>query len=199
MPGRAIFLDCDGTLVEEVGYLRRLQDLRVLPHTLEALSRINTSGSLAIVVTNQSAIARGLLSEDELCEIHGSLSDLCSRQGARIDAFYYCPHHPREGEGPYRRECDCRKPKPGLLVRAADDLKIDLKASHLVGDRLRDVEAGHQAGCQSVLLRTGYGIDELNLMRSGESESNSELKRPDFVAEHILEGVAWILEQYVER
>ncbi|MDA2927796.1 HAD-IIIA family hydrolase [Acidobacteria bacterium AH-259-G07] len=201
MPKRAIFLDRDGTLIEEIPHLHRVQDVRVYPKAFEVLRRINRSDSLAVVITNQSAIARGLLTEEDLQEIHRTITGLFRENSAWIDSFYYCPHHPQAGSGPYSRTCRCRKPEPGLLLRAARDLEIELAASHIIGDRLHDVEAGHRAGCKSILVKTGYGREELLLLNEKSSptaDSPHPLRHPDYVAENILDGVKWILEHGFE-
>jgi len=190
--GRAVFLDRDGTLVEEIEYLTRTQDMRILPGAFQAVTRINESGRLAVVVTNQSAVARGLLSEEAVRELHEVLSAAFAREGARIDAFYYCPHHPEAGGEPYRRACRCRKPSPGLLLQAARELDLDLAASHMIGDKLLDVEAGHRAGCTSLLVRTGYGRQTWDRLR--QNGSVDPLCRPDFVADGVLQAVEWILK-----
>lgn len=188
MPSKqAVFLDRDGTLIEEVGHLHRIPDIRIFPSAFEAVRKINASQAWAVVITNQSAVARGFLTEEELDELHRELAERFRREGARLDAFYYCPHHP-EGIEPYRRVCACRKPEPGLILQAAEDLGIDLSSSHVIGDRLADVEVGHRAGCRSsVLVKTGYGACELSLLTPDSPY------RPHFVAEDILEGVNWML------
>ena len=193
MPNRAIFLDRDGTLIREVGYLQRREDLYIYPSALEAVRRINQRGTLAVVVTNQSVVARGLLTEKELQHLHQELQELFQRKGAHLDAFYYCPHHP-EGHGEYRQVCPCRKPEPGLLFRAAQDLQIDLGSSHVIGDRLLDVEVAHRAGCGSVLVKTGYGSTELeSLNRTSSRNGTSSRIHPDYIAADVLDGVNWIL------
>ncbi len=197
----AIFLDRDGTLIEEVGYLQRLEDIQIYPEAFEAVKKINQSGARAIVITNQSAIARGLIREEDLEQVHHFIADAFRQKRARIDAFYHCPHHPTEGTGANTRACDCRKPQPGLLLRAAQDLQLDLGACYMIGDKLRDIEAGHQAGCRSILVKTGYGQAEL-LSLDKEEASNPSLKdplqRPDHISVNILEAVNWILEQNLE-
>ncbi len=197
----AIFLDRDGTLIEEIGYLHRLEDIRICPTAVEAVEKINQNGVPAIVITNQSAIARGLMGEEDLEHLHRLLGDTFREKGAQIDAFYYCPHHPEAGKGAYTQTCSCRKPEPGLFLRAARELQLDLSTSHMIGDTLRDVEAGHRAGCQSILIKTGHGQDELLLLGkedSSNSASSNSLQQPEYVAENILEAVNWILEHYFE-
>ena len=194
----AIFLDRDGTLIEEVGYLQNLEDIQIYPEAFEAVEKINQSGAQAIVITNQSAIARGLIREEDLEQVHRFIADAFRQKQARIDAFYHCPHHPTEGTGANTRACDCRKPQPGLLLRAAQDLQLDLGASHMIGDTLRDIEAGHQAGCRSILVKTGYGQEELLSLdkeKAPNSSPSNPLQLPDHVSVNVLQAVNWILEQ----
>ena len=190
---RAIFLDRDGTLIREAGYAQHREDLHIYPRAFEAVRQINQSGILAIVITNQSAVARGLLTEEMLLLLHRHLNGMFQEQGVHLDAFYYCPHHP-EGYGHYKRVCQCRKPEPGLLFQAAQDFQIDLGASHLIGDRLLDVEAAHQAGCGSVLVKTGFGRTELKSL----SKASSGIC-PHFIAEDTLDGVNWILGRSAKK
>lgn len=153
---KAIFLDRDGTLNKYVGFLRNIDDFELIEGVPEAIKLINQSGYLAIVVTNQPVIARGEVSWDELNEIHRKMETLLGKAGAYIDGIYICPHHPDkgfEGERPeYKIKCDCRKPKPGLLLQAAKDFNIDLSQSIMIGDSENDVEAGLIAGCKKSLL-----------------------------------------------
>ena len=156
---KAIFLDRDGTINRYVGFLRAIDKFELLPGAAEAIKRINQSGYLAIVVTNQPVIARGEVSWDELNKIHRKMQTLLGQEGAYIDGIYVCPHHPDkgfEGERPeYKFDCECRKPKPGLLLQAAKDFNIDLSQSYMIGDSERDVEAGKSAGClNSILIET---------------------------------------------
>lgn len=161
---KAIFLDRDGTINEYVGFLTDIKEFRLLDGVAEAIRKINASGYLAIVVTNQPIIARGEVSFTELQEIHNKMETLLGAEGAHIDAIYFCPHHPDKGfEGErveYKISCDCRKPKPGMLLKAAEDFNIDLSRSWMVGDGKNDVEAGKNAGCKTVLIGTeDYGQD----------------------------------------
>ena len=153
---KAIFLDRDGTINKYVGFLRDINDFELLPGAAEAIRKINASGYLAIVVTNQPVIARGEVTFDQLQEIHNKMETLLGQEGAYLDAIYFCPHHPDkgfEGEVPELKiDCDCRKPKPGMLVKAAEDFNIDLSQSWMVGDGKSDVKAGQNAGCHSALI-----------------------------------------------
>jgi D,D-heptose 1,7-bisphosphate phosphatase len=188
----AVFLDRDGTINEEVGYLDSLDKFKVIPSAYEAIRLINESGMKAVVISNQAGVARGLFTEDFVKITHEHLQTALRKKGAYIDNFYYCPHHPTEGIESYRKDCNCRKPAPGMLLRAAQDLNIDLTKSYLVGDRFRDMEAAKKAGVKRVLVKTGYG-QEL-LQDDGPDEATEEGK-PDFIAADILEAVRWILDQ----
>jgi D-glycero-D-manno-heptose 1,7-bisphosphate phosphatase len=186
---KAVFLDRDGTINEEVGYLRNLSDLRLIPGAAAAIKRLNDAGLKVVLVTNQSGIARGYFSEAQLHEIHDRLSQMLLEEGARLDAVYYCPHHPSAGKSHYTRECDCRKPGTGLIDMAVSDLNIDVKHSYVVGDKWSDVELGQKARAHSVLVRTGYGaVDEGN-------ERPPHLLDPDFMAQDITEAADWIIKQ----
>ena len=152
-----VFLDRDGTVIEEKHFLSRPEDVALLPSAGETIARLNSLGVVVVVVTNQSGVARGYFAERCVAEIHSRLDELLAGCGARVDRYEYCPHHSTEGIGEYRIDCDCRKPKPGMLTRAAAALNVDLARSLMVGDRLADLEAGANAGCHSALVRTGYG------------------------------------------
>lgn len=159
---KAIFLDRDGTINKYVGFLRNIDDFELKEGVAEAIRKINESGYLAIVVTNQPVIARGEVSYEDLEEIHNKMETLLGEKGAYLDAIYYCPHHPDkgyEGERPELKiDCDCRKPKPGMLIRAMDDYNINLKQSWMVGDGENDVNAGINAGCRTALIgNENYG------------------------------------------
>ncbi|MBN2283094.1 MAG: HAD family hydrolase [Deltaproteobacteria bacterium] len=182
MKTAAVFLDRDGTINEETGYLRSLEDLRIFPESFEAVRLINRMGVLALVVTNQSGVARGFFDEAFVAAVHEELRNQMGHHGAVIDGFYYCPHHPTEGTGKYRITCDCRKPKPGMILQAARDFDIDLKRSYLIGDTLRDMETAENAGVTGVLVDTGYG---------------KEISPADFSGDRfptVLEAVRWIEE-----
>jgi D-glycero-D-manno-heptose 1,7-bisphosphate phosphatase len=161
----AIFIDRDGVVIEMVDYLNRSDQVVLVPGVAAAIAEINRAGIPLIMVTNQSGIARGLLTEAGLHEIHARLHALLAEQGARIDALYYCPHHPSIGAPPYRRTCDCRKPAPGMLLEAAHDLDLDLARSVFIGDHVTDIEAGHNAGVgHTVLVLTGHGKASAELL-----------------------------------
>lgn len=156
----AVFLDRDGVLVDELGFLLDPELLRLYPGVPAAVRALNLRGLAAVVVTNQSAVARGLIDEPQLALIHGRLGELLAQGGAHLEGIFHCPHHPDHGEEPFRRVCDCRKPAPGLLLRAARLLDLDLGASWIVGDSARDLEAGAAAGVRGILVATGKGTRE---------------------------------------
>ena len=153
----AVFLDRDGTIIEEKHFLSRPEDVALLPSAAQTIARLNSLGVVVAVVTNQAGVARGYFPESSIAQVHLRLDELLAEFGAKVDRYEYCPHHSTEGLGEYRIDCDCRKPRPGMLTRAAAALRVDLSRSLMVGDRLGDLQAGANAGCQSSLVRTGYG------------------------------------------
>jgi len=177
----AVFIDRDGTISEEVGYVNHPSRFRVYPYSAEAIRILNDNGWLAIVITNQAGVARGYFPEEMIASVHDRLkTDLAN---AQLDAIYYCAHHPSVGEPPYRFDCDCRKPKTGLIDCAARDFEIDLEASWMVGDRYSDVELARNAGLHSAFVLSGYGRGEWEYQR------NAWKHQPDIVCENLLEAV----------
>jgi D-glycero-D-manno-heptose 1,7-bisphosphate phosphatase len=203
--GAAVFLDRDGTINEEVGYLDRLDKLNLIPGAAEAIRMINESGMKAVVVTNQAGIARGFFDEAFVEAAHARLEVMLRAEGAFIDGYYFCPHHPAEGRGPYLRDCDCRKPAPGLLLQATRELSIDPARSYMVGDTLKDIEAGARAGAQGILVMTGYGKASLAALEAQEERRDvthgvealpagrDAVIRPVHIAGDLLAAVRWIL------
>lgn len=155
-----IFFDRDGTINTEVDFLRKPQELKLIPRSVQAIREANELGVKVFIITNQSGIARGFLTEHDLSQVHRHLRDLLKRQHAHIDAIYYCPHHPEFGKPPYNIACRCRKPDIGMLNKAEEEFKINLGKSYVVGDRCVDVRAGKNAGCTTFLVLTGYGATE---------------------------------------
>jgi len=185
MKRRAVFIDRDGTISEEVGYVNHPSRFRVFPYSAEAIGILNENGWLAIVITNQAGVARGYFSEEMITSVHDRLKgDLA---GAQLDGIYYCAHHPTVGEPPYRFDCDCRKPKTGLIDCAAKDFDIDLEASWMIGDRYSDVELARNAGLRSAFVLSGYGRGEW------EYQQNAWTYQPDIVCEDLLEAVKVIV------
>ena len=154
---KVIFLDRDGTLNVEVNYLHRKEDLVLLPGVPEALKAFKDQGYKLVVITNQAGVARGYYTEDDVRELHRYMNELLAEQGAEIDAFYYCPHHPEHGIGKYKIQCHCRKPETGRFEMAEQDFDVDKASSWMIGDKLIDIEAGRNYGVRTVLVGTGYG------------------------------------------
>ncbi len=193
MKRRAVFMDRDGTISEEIGYVNHPTRYRVFPYSAEAVRLLNENGWLAVLVTNQAGVARGYFTEDIIGAVHGVLNDALSNQAAHLDAIYYCAHHPTVGEPPYRFDCDCRKPKPGLIQRAAADLDIELAGSWMIGDRYSDIELARNAGVHSAFVLSGYGRGEWEYQRAGWKHE------PDLVAEDLLEAVRTIINSPQRR
>jgi D-glycero-D-manno-heptose 1,7-bisphosphate phosphatase len=179
----AVFLDRDGTLIEERGYLDRLELVSLFPWTGDAIRLLNRAGYATVVITNQSAIARGLIDEPFLQDVHRAID---ARLGpARIDAYYYCPHLADARDERYRLACDCRKPQAGMIRRACGEMGLDPARSFMVGDRWIDVACGAAAGARTVLVRTGHGAHE---ERHAPPDG-----RPDAILDNLMEAVGWIL------
>jgi D,D-heptose 1,7-bisphosphate phosphatase len=179
MANRAVFFDRDGVINMEVSYLSTVDEVKILKGVPEAVRLVNQNNMLAVVITNQSGIARGYFTEETLNRIHEFINSRLERESAMIDAFYYCPHHPDDG-------CDCRKPKTGLLERARKEMDIDLTDSFFIGDTINDMKTATNAGMRCVLVLSGYG--------EGEAKRLDDLDlKVDFVAENALAAVIWIL------
>ena len=187
MKQRAVFIDRDGTLSEEVGYINHPSRFSLFPYAAPAIRYLNENGWLAIVITNQAGVARGYFSEDMIQTVHERMERELESNGAKLDAIYYCAHHPSVGEPPYRLDCDCRKPKPGLISRAAEDFDIHLEASWMVGDRYSDIELARNAGLKSMFVLSGYGRGEWEHQRA------NWIEKPDLVTENLLEAVRLIV------
>lgn len=156
---RAVFLDRDGTINIEKEYLYQIADFEFIPGVPEAIKILNQTEMMVVVVTNQSGVARGYYTEDDVETLHRHISRELEHSGAHVDVWLYCPHHPA-GRGSYALPCDCRKPLPGMLIDAARRYDINLLDSTMIGDKLADIEAGLAAGCRTILVRTGYGKEE---------------------------------------
>lgn len=188
----AVLLDRDGTINEEINYITRPEDLRIIPGTGEAICRLKDAGFILPVVTNQSGIARGFITESDLGEIHAEMQRQLWKVGAKVDQIFYCPHHPNQGHIPYRKTCTCRKPESGLLLQAAKELCLNLENSTMVGDSLRDLQAGWNAGCQVALVLTGFGKKTL------EEADLKTLNRINFIANNLMDVAEWLLQQQSE-
>lgn len=187
MGHKAVFLDRDGTINEEVGYVNHIDRFILLPRVGEAIRTLNQNGFKVVVITNQSGVARGYFPESLIHLVHQKMKDLLMKEGAYLDGIYYCPHHPEAGEPPYRQRCRCRKPNPGLVEKAVEDLDIDCSQSYLIGDRGKDIEFGHLIGTKTILVLTGYGKGDW------EFYGNRWERKPHYVAQDLYEAVQWIL------
>ncbi len=181
----AVFLDRDGTLIEEVGYLDRLDRLRLFPWSIDAVRLLNRAGFAVAVVSNQAGVARGFCSEEFVHDVQRTIDAWMTEGGARIDGWYYCPHHPDAPLPQYRRDCECRKPRPGMIRQAEREIGIDPARSWVVGDRWLDVKLGHAVGARGILVRTGYG--------GSEELDAPEGAQADAVVDDLIQAVAWIL------
>lgn len=189
MSRKAVFMDRDGTVNHEVGYMVHPDRSALLPRSTEAIRRLRAAGFATFVMTNQSGVARGLFSEEIVEEVHRRLCERLAASGVGMDGIYFCPHHPREGKGPLTGPCQCRKPAPGMLLRAAKEHKLDLSRSYMIGDSGRDLGAGAAAGVVPILVLTGYGRGELEYLRDRWGAE------PAFIAEDLLDAARWILER----
>jgi len=186
---KAVFLDRDGTVNEEVGYLDQLEKFKLLPRAGEAIRLLNRNGFKTIVVTNQSGVARGYFPESFLLKVHQRMKDLLRNEGAYLDGIYYCPHHPEEGESPYHQKCRCRKPETGLIDLVMKEMNIDFSKSYSIGDQETDIEFGRRIGVKTILVLTGYGRDQWEI---GKERWTA---KPDHVAPDLYEAVQWILKE----
>lgn len=184
----AVFLDRDGTINEQMGYVNHLSRFHLLPRAAAAIRLLNQAGVPVVVVSNQSGVGRGYFPVSLVDEVHARMMDELAREGARVDGLYVCPHHPEAKVEKYRLACDCRKPKTGLFTAAARELQLDLSASYVVGDRWTDLKAAANCGATGVLVLTGYGRGDLLYM------APVEVVQPRHVAEDIYAAVQWILQ-----
>lgn len=194
MPLRpAVFLDRDGTINEQMGYINHISRFQLLPGVGAAIARLNAQGMPVVVVTNQSGLARGYFPVALLEAVHEKMHRQLAEDGAHIDALYLCPHHPEAKEACYRLHCDCRKPKTGLLERAAREMVLDLPRSYVIGDRWSDLRCGAAVGATTILVRTGYGRGDASYI------GPTQTVQPDFVAEDLREAVDWLLRREADQ
>ena len=184
----AVFLDRDGTMIHDVGYLSRLEDVRWFPWAIDAIQSLNRAGFLVCVTTNQGGVGLGFYDEQFVRAVHARMSDELAEANARVDGWYYCPHHPLAVDERLRVACDCRKPGPGMIRQAQGEFAIDLQSSFVVGDKLADVGLGAGVGATPILVRTGYGEAELQ-------RHNGSVPGAAFVAETLAEAASWILQR----
>lgn len=182
---KAIFLDRDGTLNEDPGYLGDPEQVILLPTVGEALSILkNKYNFLLIVVSNQSGVARGLITEDDVKKVNSRINELLSKYNVRIDEFYYCTAHPDYSSAD---KCICRKPSPKMILDASEKFNINLSKSYLIGDSISDIESADNAGCKSILVKTGYGVETISMLQK-------QNKFPSFVAENLMDAVNFIIK-----
>ncbi|MBD3413314.1 MAG: HAD-IIIA family hydrolase [Candidatus Aminicenantes bacterium] len=187
MKNKAVLLDRDGNINEDIGYPDSYKRIKIYPYSYEAVRKINQSGFLALIVTNQSGVGRGLIPEKELQKIHKKMEKSFQKQGARIDRFYYCPHYVNSLNPKYKKDCQCRKPNPGMALKAARELDIDLSQSYMIGDKVEDILFGVNIKATPILVLTGFGKraqDQLEKMKI----------HPAYVAKNLLDAVNWILK-----
>ena len=184
----AVFFDRDGTLSEEVGYINHISRFKLSSYAFETIRLVNESDFLAVIVTNQSGLARGYFLEELLDNVHEKMIEQLERKGANLDGIYFCPHHEFGDVEKYRKVCKCRKPEPGMLLKAAEDLNIDLTKSFVVGDKYTDIELAYNVGAKSIMVMTGYGIGEYTY------QQHTWKVFPHYIAENALEAVKIILK-----
>ena len=183
----AVFLDRDGTINEQMGYINHLSRFHLLPRVGEAIRLLNEHRIPVVVTTNQSGLARGYFPESLLTAVHARMTEELAAARARLDGIYVCPHHPEAKEERYRRVCQCRKPETGLFMQAAVELELDLRKSYVVGDRWSDLKAAAACGAKGVLVLTGYGRGDREYIGPTQSV------QPHWVAEDLYEAVTWLL------
>jgi D-glycero-D-manno-heptose 1,7-bisphosphate phosphatase len=188
MKKRAVFLDRDGTINKDVGYPSSFSMIEIFPFSFEAIRKINKAGLLAVIVSNQSGVGRGLIIEKNLLDIHQKLKAAFAQHNAHFDGVYYCPHYRLSSIPRYRKNCRCRKPNSGMGLQAAADLNIDMNNSYMVGDKVGDILFGRNIQAKPILLRTGFGQEALPKLKK---------KRivPAYVAPNLLDAVNWILKR----
>lgn len=184
----AVFIDRDGTINEQMGYINHIDRFVLLPGTAEAIRTLNKLDFLAIVISNQSGVARGYFPLDLVEKIHAHLRELLQKEGAVIDGIYFCPHHERGVVPEYSIACSCRKPRIGLIEKACKDFDIDMVRSYVVGDRCLDIDMAHRSNLKGILVRTGYGLGEVDHVLPG-----SRIK-PVYIAKDLLHAVNWIMK-----
>ena len=187
IPCPAVFLDRDGTINEQMGYVNHLCRFQLLAGAAKAIKRLNDAAIPVVVISNQSGLARGYFPEELLIAVHDKMNNLLAEKGAHVDGIYYCPHHPEAKEERFRETCNCRKPEPGLVLQAAREMNLDPARSFVVGDRWSDIKTAANCGAKSVLVRTGYGRGDEQYIGP-----HQEIQ-PDYKAEDLPEAVDWIL------
>ena len=187
----AVFLDRDGTINEQMGYINHTCRFQLLPGAANAIKKLNDAGIPVVVISNQSGLARGYFPEELLVAVHEKMNRQLAEVGAHVDGIYYCPHHPEAKEERFRTACNCRKPKPGLVLQASEEMGLDPKRSYMVGDRWSDIKTAANCGATSILVRTGYGRGDEQYIGP-----HQEIQ-PDFKADDLSGAVDWILSHSI--
>jgi D-glycero-D-manno-heptose 1,7-bisphosphate phosphatase len=180
---KAVFLDRDGTINEEMGYINHISRFKIFNYTFDAIRILNNLGFKIIVITNQSGLARGYFNEDLLIQLHQELLNQAEKNNAKIDAIYFCPHHKDGVIEKYKKDCDCRKPKPGMLIKARQEFNISLKESFMISDRYKDMQFAYNNHVKSIMVMTGYGLGEYTY------QSENWSRKPDYICDNLLEAV----------
>lgn len=184
-----VFIDRDGTLNREAGYINHPDNFQMYPFVYQSIRLLNYFRVLSVIITNQAGVGRGYFTEDFLAEIHKKMFKLLDKNGAHIDGLYYCPHHTSSSDPAYAVNCKCRKPKTGMLKQAAEDLSPDVNTEkmYVIGDKFSDIKMGKSFGCKTILVKTGYGEGELQAF-------NKNTPKPAAIEENFLSAVLWILK-----
>lgn len=187
MRNKAVFLDRDGTLIQERGHIGTVRQVRFIKGTFKALKQLSQKGYKLIIVSNQSGIARGIISQAQVEKVNRHILKTLDLHDIKIDALYYCPHHPEYGNGRYKKKCACRKPAAGMANSAQKKLNLSLRKCYVIGDKFTDVEMAQKIKAKGILVLTGFGSEQW-------SGAKSHSARPDFLAENILHAVNWIVD-----
>ena len=188
----AVFIDRDGTINEQMGYINHVSRFVLLPGTAEGIRLLNRHQYLAIIVSNQSGVARGYFPMELIDRVHAHMKDLLAKEGANIDGIFFCPHYPRGIVPEYSVECDCRKPGTGLVQKACEEFDIDMKNSYVIGDRCSDIELAERSNLQGIMVTTGYGLGDIEYVLPHKTF------KPRHIAKDLLHAVRWIIEQGVK-
>ena len=189
----AVFIDRDGTINEQMGYVNHISRFVLLPGTAEGIRLLNRHQYLAIIVSNQSGVARGYFPMELIDRVHAHMKDLLAKEGANIDGIFFCPHYPRGIVPEYSVECDCRKPGTGLVQKACESFDIDMKNSYVIGDRCSDIELAERSNLQGIMVKTGYGLGDIEYVLPQKPF------KPMHIARDFLHAVRWIIEQGIKE